>query len=651
MKKHFIRLLAVVVVAFILIAAAPLGELAGFELPVQFDFTASAAETEGYYTYVISANQAIISDCDTSASGDITIPSTLGGYPVAAIRYRAFKECVGITGIVIPDGVTVIDIAAFAKCTNLKHIEIPDSVTSIGGSAFNMCESLEEISISKNVESIGSGAFSKCYSLKKIVVDEENGYYSSDEYGVLFNKDKTELIAYPASAEAEHYVIPESVEVIAKEAFRYSENLVGVTIPDGIERLEIRVFADCSKLKSVTIPDSIKYIATEAFYNCSSLSKVDLGEGVEHIRNCVFLGCPINEIVIPDNVKRIDEYAFSSAPPYTVIVGKGVETLGHRAFSATSKITVDSENKYFSSDENGVLFNKDKTVLIQFPTSIEAYSYDIPYGVETIRKSAFRRAKLATVNIPSSVKTIEEYAFYECFNFTHIIFPEGVTQIGPGALYLCYNIEYIHLPKSLTKIGDHLVDGCGVFKFCTVSDDCYAITHMEEWFGTSASSWYKQCDGHGLVNNDQTDEDHIDDGNANDGNTNDDNENKEPSPEEEVHFIEITKPKVRTINYGDILSIYVEEVELSEGMTIKWFVDGSGVATRMNDDGTECRVTSIANGNVTITAKIVDENGKVVLNAEGEEIADSVNIVSNAGFFQKLISFFKNLFGINRIVY
>lgn len=115
----------------------------------------------------------------------------------------------------------------------------------------------------------------------------------------------------------------------------------------------------------------------------------------------------------------------------------------------------------------------------------------------------------------------------------------------------------------------------------------------------------------------------------------------------------IKQPSVTTINYGDTLVLNADTCgyTLPSGYTVKWFVEGAGVSTNISEDGLECRVTSVASGNVTIYAKLVDADENVVANVEGTEICDEITITSKAGFWQKFISFFKNLFRINRIIY
>ena len=116
--------------------------------------------------------------------------------------------------------------------------------------------------------------------------------------------------------------------------------------------------------------------------------------------------------------------------------------------------------------------------------------------------------------------------------------------------------------------------------------------------------------------------------------------------------INIKTPSTTTVNYGDTLILHADfgDAVLPEGYTILWTVEGAGFNTVVSEDGLTCNVTSIANGNATVKATLVDENGEAVLDADGNEMSDSKQLTSKAGFWQKFVSFFKNLFGISRVI-
>ncbi len=120
-----------------------------------------------------------------------------------------------------------------------------------------------------------------------------------------------------------------------------------------------------------------------------------------------------------------------------------------------------------------------------------------------------------------------------------------------------------------------------------------------------------------------------------------------------VKQLKIKNPSTSTINYGETLVLHADygNVELPEGWTIQWTVEGAGFNMTVAEDGLTCKMTSIANGKATVKATLVDENGEAVIDANGNEMSDSKQLTSKAGFWQKLVSFFKNLFGISRVIF
>ena len=177
----------------------------------------------------------------------------------------------GGSTVVINDGITSIGDWAFEDCDSLTSIAIPDSVTRIEMNAFKNCDSLITITIPDSVESIVTDAFYNCNSLTSITVDSNNANYS-DIDGILFNKDKTNLICYPEGKKDTSYVIPDSVESIGYEAFYDCDNLTSITIPDSVTSIGDRAFRSCNNLTSITIPDSVTSIGDRAFDYCNNLT-------------------------------------------------------------------------------------------------------------------------------------------------------------------------------------------------------------------------------------------------------------------------------------------------------------------------------------------------------------------------------------------
>lgn len=147
----------------------------------------------------------------------------------------------------------------------------------------------------------------------------------------------------------------------------------------------------------------------------------------------------------------------------TVTIGKGLTSIGSYCFNGCDKlksITVDSENPAFVSDESGVLFNKDMTTLIKYPTGNSRTSYIIPDGVTSIGNHSFYECALTSVTIPASVTSIDDYAFYMCSSLTEVAFPDAVTSIGNYSFYLCTGLTSVNIPTSVTSIGKYAFSGC-----------------------------------------------------------------------------------------------------------------------------------------------------------------------------------------------
>ena len=262
---------------------------------------------------------------------------------VTIIGDATFSWCESLTQIIIPDSVTTIGENAFSYCENLESITIPNCITKIGDEAFFSCKNLTQIIIPDHVSSIGDDVFNCCDNLTDIIVDKNNQYYSSDEYGVLFNKDKTILIKCPEGNTETIYTIPDSVLTIEAWAFRY-----------------------CSNLEQVIIPDSVTTIGENAFYLCDNLKDVKIGNGVTDISDWVFSECDnLVTVTIPDSVTRIGNYAFYWCDNITnVIFGKNVTSIGLAAFNECTNIkdvyysgTAEQWNEISIEDGNEPMFD------------------------------------------------------------------------------------------------------------------------------------------------------------------------------------------------------------------------------------------------------------------------------------------------------
>ena len=401
-------------------------------------------------------------ECDALTS--VTIPDS-----VTVIKEHAFDDCSNMTDVAIPGSVTSIGDSAFRECDALTSVTLPDGILSIGAMAFYSCDEITSIDIPKSVTTIGDEAFNCCNNLNSLTVNANNSNYST-ENDVLFDKEKTLLIQYLRAKRKTSYSIPDTVREIGYSAFYNSSNLksiwlpnnlesiadkafcgcsslTGITIPNGVTAIGNEAFASCSKLLTVAIPDSVTSIGNDAFKPCKSLISITVGDnneyyasdngvlydkkqkalllypsannnnsyvipdGVMTIGKMAFYSCKsLTDVTIPDSVTSIGNNAFASCSALTSItIPDSVTSIGNNALDnckSLTSITVDENNKYYSS-KDGVLFNKDRTVLILYPRSNNRKSYIIP----------------------DSVTTIEDWAFESCNSLTGILIPDSVTSI------------------------------------------------------------------------------------------------------------------------------------------------------------------------------------------------------------------------------
>lgn len=220
------------------------------------------------------------------------------------------------------------------------------------------------------------------------------------------------------SHEGEEYTLVE----IGDSAFRNNMDITGVIIPETVEVIGVWAFESCKALSSVIIPDGVTTIKQRAFETCDALERVSIPASVTALENNAFIDC-----------------------------------------RALLRIDVDRNNPNYSS-ESGVLFNKDKSKLLRYPTRKAGDTYSIPSSVKTIGIGAFEGSILTQINIPTSVTTIEEAAFINCLKMPSITIPNSVTTIGTGAFRSSLNLEEVNLPASLTSIGVQAFLNCSKLK-------------------------------------------------------------------------------------------------------------------------------------------------------------------------------------------
>jgi len=409
---------------------------------------------------VLDLNGAIIYEY-TGSEGTDTESNT---YPDNTIPKYAFYKLgvknTSLTSISISTSVTSIGEAAFGVCTGLDSVSFssPSSLATIGRDAFGSCTSLTSISIPASVTSIERTAFAFCAKLDSVSFVSPSSLTTIGD----FSFENCALTAID---------IPASVTSIGNGAFAQCYGLTSVSFasPSSLTTIGYSAFISCKSLTSINIPASIISIGNAAFNSCSSLASVSFTS--------------------PSSLISIGEEAFQSCTVLTsVSIPALVTTIGNRAFFnslAIESITVDANNASYSSSD-GVLFDKDKSLLIYCPPA-KAGSYTIPSTVDTIKNDAFNYCSgLTEIVLPSNLISIGELAFARCSNLTTISLPAAVVSISRRAFFNCSGFTSFYVNRATPA---DLSSSSGVFVGVDV-DNCilYVPTGSKSEYA-SANQW------------------------------------------------------------------------------------------------------------------------------------------------------------------
>ena len=348
-----------------------------------------------------------------------------------------------------------------------------EGLLTVGAKAFESCIALKNVTISSTVESIGDLAFSGCTALEGINVDSNNLYYSSDDFGAFFDKDKTVLFVYPVKNAATEYTVPDSVTEINKNAFYSSKILQKVYFPEGLKKIGDSAFFYSEALTEVFVPASVEYIGDSAFVQCISIEAFTVDENNKYFSSdennalynkdktqlilypagkaksdfiipdtvttikyrAIDYNTHIKKLVISDSVTIIETNGAYQCYIDEIIIGKGLEEIQYAAFARCTidNITVSEDNNYFCSVDD-VLYSKDMSVLYRYPTGKKETQFVIGDTVEKIIQDAFFRTKLTVLIVPNNVTEIGAQAFYNSYFLKDITIVNPAVNIGSLAL-------------------------------------------------------------------------------------------------------------------------------------------------------------------------------------------------------------------------
>lgn len=417
---------------------------------------------------------------------------------VVTISSSAFQFSNNLTSVTVGDDVECIEYRAFSNCSALESFEIPDSVWEIHQYFLDNCVSLKTLKIGSGLCEAWDNAFDFMPALESITVSADNDYFSSDKDGVLYNKNKTEVIKFPKGKKVTSFTIPDGVTVIGENSFENIETLESIYIPDSVTTIGIGAFSWCTNLDTVTGAENVLEVEERAFSHTGFVENdanwdgnlIYLGkclvfakdfeygdtcvikDGTKVIADSAFswYGCNgLCSVVIPDSVVSIGNGAFfGCADLENITIGDNVDFIGWDAFSDTAYYY--DENNW----DNGVLYVgkylleadyvvgdykvKDGTILVcdeAFNNQDHLTGIEFPDSVKRIGKDAFYYCSgLKNITFGQGLEIIDDYAFYECIALESLTFPDSLVTIGYCAFSSCQKVTDITFGKGLKSIGE-----------------------------------------------------------------------------------------------------------------------------------------------------------------------------------------------------
>ncbi len=399
----------------------------------------------GIYYTVTPSNTVTISDFENSSSvTNVVIPAEIDGKPVTAIGNSAFSYATYLQAVSIPSGIAEMGNHAFYSCKSLKNITFVENsqLTKIGSYAFRSCENLSSIKVPKGVTEIEELAFFDCNALLNVTFDQNS-----------------------------------QLRTIGKSAFGYC-SFSSINFPQSLEEIGYSAFTKCDLLNFVLIPESVNKIEENAFFRSAGIREFFVSSsnqsyssenGVLFTKDkSTLLAYPSGssnlEYSIPSTVTNIAKGAFSKCAAITsVAIPAGVENVGLTPFvncGSLTNISVAAENQHYK-DINGVLFTEDEKMLVRYPSGITNSTYQIPASVEVIGRDSFSTAQLSEINIPSTVKQFEDWAFASS-SLTNIVFAENITApfLANGMFNECESLKSVTIPASFKSAGYDVFRSC-----------------------------------------------------------------------------------------------------------------------------------------------------------------------------------------------
>jgi len=429
--------------------------------------------------------------------GRVVIPATdADGRIVKEIGSNAFNNCAALTEVLLPSTLEKLGDSAFSNCQNLTSINIPSNTQTVinyynGCGPFIGCDSLTDVSIEEGMVTIPTQLF-RGSGIKEIHIPSSVKSIDADAF---FN-----------CRSLENVVFPDGLENIGSGCFYGCTSLKKVDLPVGVRNLGgsmtdngwasggYNVFKDCTSLEEVTLPQHLDR-AESAFDGCSALRTVHFAEGTIVLPYSIFNNCGLEEITLPETIKRIEGSVFQSCTNLNVVhLNEGLLEIGYGAFSTCTSLAEVLLPSTLEKLYDGAFGNCSNLETINIPSDVQTiiYNYNgigpfygcalsnvtIEDGMITIPDHLFNSSRIKEIHIPNSVKNIDAEAFLNCHSLETVVFPDGLENIGSSCFYGCTSLKKVDLPATVRNLGGKMSDntwssasqGC-VFQNCTALEE------------------------------------------------------------------------------------------------------------------------------------------------------------------------------------
>ncbi len=343
-----------------------------------------------------------------------------------------------IVNLVIPGDVDVVSRGTFGNCADLETVVIEEGVTKIENYAFYAGEKLRSITLPSTLKSIGEVASGS--SELSIYINDVASYCRSWAGSAFGNTPDRKL--YVNDRLVKDLIVPEGVEYVGNEFF-CMKHIESVVLPESLTDIHYYAFGYCTSIKKVVVGNNVTFMDEYAFRGCDNI-KYNVYDGADYLGNaenpyviCVRGKTDKNSYKIAPGTKLIADKAFYGKKElYTIVIPESVVAIGNNAFSEAkiNEIYISDLKKWCEIDFSDYVGNISCDVAY-FLNGEKITDLVIPDGTRYISARAFSEADIKSLTVPSSVKSIGEFAFAGCRNLETVTIADGVDEIRRGALW------------------------------------------------------------------------------------------------------------------------------------------------------------------------------------------------------------------------